>query len=320
MLLFWIIVFIVALIVLVKGADLLLGSAEKIGLAMGLSSFVVGVVIVGLGTSLPELFSSLIASLKGVTEVVSANAIGSNIANILLVVGVSAIVGRKLVMTKSLIDIDIPLLVLSTLFFIGIAWDKQITFAESVLLLVAYGIYLLYAMLHKPEDGNGETKGKYSHKKKQKKRPKIKIKDIVFLILGIVGLVLGAKYLIDSVINLSSILNVGVGVISLVAIAFGTSLPELIVSVKAALQKKSDIALGNIFGSNVFNLLVVVGIPGLFKNLALDEKTFSIGIPALIVATFLFIISGMSKRIYIWEGAMYLLVYILFVGKLFGFL
>lgn len=320
MLLFWIIIFIVSLIILIKGADWLLGSAEKIGFAMGLSPFIIGVVIVGLGTSLPELFSSLVASLKGVTEIVSANAIGSNIANILLVVGISAIVGRKLVMTKSLIDIDIPLLTISTLFFIGIIWDKQITLVESILLLAAYGIYLIYAMVHKHEDDEGMIETKSLQKKKNRKRPKITTKDILFLILGIVGLVFGAKYLIDSVIELSKILNVGTGVISLVAVAFGTSLPELIVSIKAAWQKKSDVALGNIFGSNVFNLLVVVGIPGLFKTLILDEKTFSIGVPALIVATFLFIISGISKRIYIWEGAMFILVYILFVGKLFGFL
>ena len=318
MLLFWIIIFIVSLIVLVKGADLLLASAEKIGFAIGLSSFVIGMVIVGLGTSLPELFSSVAASLRGATEIVSANAIGSNIANILLVVGISSIVGRKLVMTKNLIDLDLPLLAITTIFFIGVVWDKQVTLAESILLLVVYGIYLVYAMVHKPEGDKGAEKGMVD--KKNTKRPKIVVKDILFLVLGIVGLVLGAKYLIDSVVELSSILNIGVGVISLVAIAFGTSLPELIVSVKAALQKKSDIALGNIFGSNVFNLLVVVGIPGLFKTLALDEKTFSIGIPALIVATFLFIISGISKRIYIWEGAMFVLVYILFVGKLFGFL
>ena len=115
MLIFWIIVFIISLAVLVKGADWLLGSAEKIGLAAGLSPVIVGVVIVGLGTSFPELISSLVAVFKGVTEIVAANAIGSNIANILLVVGISSVVGGRLAVTKNLIDLDLPLLAISTM-------------------------------------------------------------------------------------------------------------------------------------------------------------------------------------------------------------
>src|SRR3989344_1847947 len=114
MLIFWIIIFIVSLGALVKGADWLIKSSEKIGLALGLSPFIVGVTIVGVGTSFPELISSFVATMKGVTDVVAANAVGSNIANILLIVGISAIVGRRLVVTKSLIDLDLPLLAIST--------------------------------------------------------------------------------------------------------------------------------------------------------------------------------------------------------------
>ena len=142
-------------------------------------------------------------------------------------------------------------------------------------------------------------------------------KDFFILILGIAGLIFGAKYLIDSVVELAEILDIGAGVISLVAVAFGTSLPELLVSVKAAWQKKAEIALGNIFGSNVFNILLVVGIPGLFKTLHVDEQTFSLGIPVMTAATILFVISGISKKIHMYEGAMYLVIYLFFLGKLF---
>ena len=245
-------------------------------------------------------------------------------------VGISAIVGRRLIVTKSLIDLDLPLLAISTVLLLGIVWDRQITLRESILLVAVYGIYLLYTIIHKEEESEEITevlpsrpsrRKHLTHPKKEiVKRPKITAKDFLLLIIGILGLVFGAKYLIDSVVKLSEILAIGAGVISLVAVAFGTSLPELLVSIKAAWQKKSEIALGNIFGSNVFNLLVVIGIPGLFKTLVLDEKTFSLGLPILIVATFLFIISGISRRIHIWEGAMYLAVYIFFIGKLFGFL
>lgn len=328
MLIFWIIVFIISLAVLVKGADFLLGSAEKIGLSVGLSPFIVGVVIVGLGTSFPEIVSSLIAVFRDVTEIVPANAVGSNIANILLIVGLSAVIGGRLAVTKNLIDLDLPLLAISTVLFLGIAWDRQIVFGESVLLIVLFVIYLLYAIFHKEEDEDIETLPSRSDrrghitglKKRNVKRPKITSKDILFLVIGVVGLIFGAKYLVDSVIKLSEILSIGAGVISLAAVALGTSLPELFVSVKAAWQKKPEIALGNIFGSNVFNILLVIGIPGLFKTLTIDEQTFTLGIPVLVAATVLFIISGISRRIHIYEGAMYIVLYIFFIAKLFGFL
>jgi len=129
---------------------------------------------------------------------------------------------------------------------------------------------------------------------------------------------LGAQYLVDSIIQLSLLLNVAVGVISLTMVALGTSLPELVVSGKAALKGKSEVALGNIFGSNVFNILVVIGFPGLFSTLFLDQQTFMIGLPALGLVTLLFIISIISQKIYIWEGIMYLFLYLFFMIKLFG--
>ena len=329
MIIFWVIVFIVSLGVLVKGADWLIASAEKIGLALGLSPFIVGITIVGVGTSFPELISSLVAVFKGVPDVVAANVIGSNIANILLIVGVSAVIGRRLIVTKSLIDLDLPLLAISTVLLLGIVWDKQITFGESLLMLITYGIYLFYTVLHKDTEDTGEItevlpsrqekRGHIlAHKKETFTRPKLIAKDFIPLVVGILGLIFGAKYLIDALVNLSAILNIATGVIAITAVAVGTSLPELLVSAKAALQKKSEIALGNIFGSNVFNALVVIGLPGLFCILPVDNQTFTIGVPTMALATLLFVISGISRRIHMWEGAFYLSVYVLFVAKLFN--
>lgn len=310
MLLLWVIIFIVSLFVLLKGADWFLSSSEKIGFALGLSPFIVGVVIVGLGTSLPEIASSLAAVIKGVTEIVPANAIGSNIANILLVVGISAVWGGRLAVTKNLIDLDLPLLAISTALFLEIAWDKQITFGESVLLLVLFVIYLAYTIFYKDD--------KEKEEKATRQSPKISPRDIFFLLIGVFALIAGAKYLVDSVVKLSEILAIGTGAISLAAVAFGTSLPELFVSVKAARQNKPEIALGNIFGSNIFNILVAVGLPGLFGVLKLDGPTFKIGLPMMLIATVLFIISGISRRIHVYEGAMYLVIYAFFIGKLFN--
>ncbi len=306
MLILWIIIFIVSLIVLIKGADWLINSAEKIGLAFGLSPFIVGVTIVGIGTSSPELVSSLAAVFRGVTDVVVANTVGSNIANILLIIGTSAIVAKKLVVDKSLIDLDLPLLAISTVLFLGVVWDKQITLGESILMLITYIVYLFYTILNKDTEDEKII------------RPKLTIKDFVFLVLGILGLVFGAKYLIEALIELSTILNLATGVISITALAIGTSLPELIVSVKAASQKKPEVALGNIFGSNVFNTLMVTSVPGLFSVLVVDSQTFNIGIPTMALVTLLFVISGISKRIHMWEGAFYLSIYVLFLAKIFN--
>lgn len=307
MLAIWIFVFIASLAVLIKSADWLLHGAEKIGLRAGLSPFIVGVTIVAFGTSFPELVSSLVAVFQNVPEVVAANAVGSNIANIFLVVGFAAVFGKKLVVSKSLIDLDLPLISLATAIFVMVAYDGSVTLPESIFLLITYGVYLVFSIIYKEDD-----------EKLKEDRPKVTFKDIVLLVVGIIGLSIGAKYLIDSVTALSVMLNIGTGVIAITAVALGTSLPELLVSVKAAMKGEAEVALGNVFGSNVFNVLVVVGIPGLFKTLPLDSQTLSLGLPFLVLSTVLFVISGVSSRIHIQEGILYLLLYILFTVKLFG--
>lgn len=328
-LIFWIIVFGISLALLIKSSDLLLTRAEKIGLALGLTPFIVGALIVGVGTSFPELISSLSAVFQGVPDVVVANAVGSNIANILLILGLSAIVAGALVVTKELINLDLPLLALSTSMFLVVVWDGRVSFAEAVILLLTYGIYLAYSILQTEERSDTfvervimRLKGKVlqplaTEDAPVQERPKMRPIDFLVLLLSVVGLAIGAKYLIESVITLSAMLNIAPGIIAITAVAVGTSLPELLVSVRAALRKQSEVALGNIFGSNVFNALVVVGLPALFSPLPVDAQTFAIGVPVMAGATLLFIISGISRRLHLWEGGFFLALYVLFVGRLF---
>lgn len=329
MITFWIIVFVVSLVVLVKGADWLLGSAENIGIHFGLSPFVIGVLITGVGTSLPELASSIAAVFQGASEIVVANAIGSNVANVLLVIGVSAVVGRRLVIAKDLIDLELPLLAISTVLFLGVVYDGIVGRFEAIFLVVAYTIYLIYTVLNKgsmdenfvgtierqTEEMIQEYKNKFLYKFI---KPIVLLKDYIFLVLGVVALSLGAKYLIDSVIELSSIFGVATSVISITAVALGTSLPELLVSIKAVLKKKYEVSIGNILGSNAFNALMVVGLPGVVAPLMLDVKTFYVGVPFMALVTLLFVISGISRRIHNWEGMMYLVLYLFFIMKLFA--
>ena len=309
----WAGVFVVALIALVKGADWVLDSAKKIGLALGMAPFVVGVLIVGFGTSAPELVSSLFGFFSGATEIPAANAVGSNIANILLVIGLAAVLSKShLTITRNLIDIELPILALATALFFGVAHDGIITTPESLILIAAFVLYVLYALFNKDSAEAAPAEAEDTAK------PAVRVQDIALLVLGFALLVGGAKYLIDAVLALSALLNIAVGVITILAVAVGTSLPELLVSVKAALQGDAEVSVGNIFGSNAFNILFVVGIPGIFGAMQLDTPTVAIGIPAMLAATFFLIISGISQRIHIWEGMFYLLVYVFFVLKLFG--
>ncbi|RLC34693.1 MAG: sodium:calcium antiporter [Candidatus Nealsonbacteria bacterium] len=329
-LLFWIGVFIISLFFLVKGADWFVESSEKLGLIMGLSPFIVGVTIVALGTSLPELVTGISAVLKGATEIVTANAIGSNIANILLVLGVSALFAGKLIISRSLIDIDLPLLLVASFLFLGTAWDGQISWQEAILLLVAFFIYFFYSVTQRAGKEESQEVSILPAREKRhlrsieeenlKSKPKFNWKIILFLTLGSLALYFGAHYIIESTLRISEILKIVPAVVAITAIAVGTSLPELVVSVQAARRRKYELAVGNALGSNIFNILVVVGIPALISDLVLEEETKLLALGVFVAATLFFVISGISQRIHRWEGAIYLLFYAFFIGKLFNLL
>lgn len=325
------IIFIISLAILVKSADWLLESAEKIGLKIGLSKFIVGALIVGLGTSLPELSASIAAVLQGETPIVAANAIGSNIANIFLIAGVAAILARKLIMTKNLIELDLPMLIGSTILFAGIAWDGLVSRPEALFLIAAFLVYFLYTLFHDETSEEKPVHGKYfpavidrvsvlvsRFRTSESGEVQVNIVDWVKLIVGVAGLSLGAKYLIESVSGVAVAIGVTPAIISITAVAFGTSLPELLVSIKAVYKGQADMAIGNVLGSNIFNILIVTGVPALMAPLSIDSQTLLWGLPMMAMATFFFVVSAIPKRIYAWEGALYVIIYIFFIGKLFG--
>jgi len=325
---FWIFVFIASLALLVKSADWVVENSEKIALALKISPFIVAVTIVAIGTSLPELAFAIAGALKGTPEIVVSNTLGTIIANILLIGGLSAIVARVLIVERSLIDLDIPLFAVSMILFILTMMDKKVVLGEGILLLLAFLVYILYTVYQR-----GETMGRLqaevevlpSRVDRRRKEAKVgkgperlNFKVFLFLILGIIGLAVGADYLVESVVKISELLKISTSLITITATAVGTSLPELAVSVGAAAKKKYEIALGNVFGSNIFDALLVGGLPALISTLPVDDVSFYVGIPFLIATTFMLVISGISQKIYIWEGAMYVLLYVLFVAQLFN--
>lgn len=317
-LLVWAGILVVSLAVLVKASDYFTDAAETVGVFMRLPPFIIGVTIVAIGTSLPELVSSLVSVFKGAPEIVVGNVVGSNIANIFLILGLAAIIGRGLKIDFELIHVDLPLLAASA-FLLGITlWDGMFTFAEGLVCLAGLAIYLVYTVrserAHKDKEIKAETK---SDIKNRRRRPKWTTWFV--LVLSTFFIYLGAEYTVESVIRLSALVGIGTELIAVSAVAFGTSLPELVVSVQAARKGKPEIAVGNILGSNIFNSFAVMGIPALFMDLPVPKSILSFSLPMMIIATLMYFFITQDRHISKWEGWMLLLFYVVFIGKLFSF-
>jgi cation:H+ antiporter len=315
MLLFWLAVFIISLCVLIKASGVFTDSAEVIGLFFGLSPFIIGVTIVAFGTSMPEIITSVLAVLRGSSEIVVGNAIGSNIANIFLVFGIAAILAKKINITHDLIKVDLPFLVGSAFLLAASIWDGSFSRIEGVLCLAAMVIYLLYTVStedkHKDADLEEKLKGKAGTRETPWKAWLILLASGFFIYLG-------AHFTIESIIQLSTMLKIGKEVIAVSAVAFGTSLPELVVTISAIKKGKPELAVGNILGSNIFNALVVMGLPALLGALVIPHSIIILGLPMMLMATILFVFLTQDKEVSHWEGWLLVLLYVFFIGKSFS--
>jgi len=300
-----------ALFVLVRGADVFVTGAKQVGTAFGMSSFAIGVLIVGLGTSVPELASSLAAVFNGAPEIVLANVVGSNITNILLIVGVLAAFGGPILISKNLLKTELPIFFIATVHFVASIYDGVVDRIEALLLvgtLIAYIWYLLSSSDKTPV--NADTK----------ERMGVQVRSVVFIVLGLAAVLVGAHYTVESAIVLAIGWAVPIGLVSIAAIAIGTSLPELFVSIQAVRNNETDLAIGNIFGSNAFNILMVVGLPGLIMPLTADVVVMELGLLVLVAASLILFVTGLARQIQKWEGVMMLLFFVFFLVKLVEFI
>ena len=306
-------VFVFSLFILIKGADVFVEEAKTIGVKMGMSPFVIGVLIVGMGTSLPELASSLAAVYNNETTMVTANVVGSNITNILLIVGLLALISPKIVIRRDLMKSELPIFVIATTHFLFIIHDGIVTRVESFLLLGTFAAYLWYIIKEPPSDL--EVIEEVS-----KEDNSNLFKSIALLVVGLVAIVLGAHFTVYSAIEMASLIGVPISIVTILGIAIGTSLPELAASFKAIKIGDSDLAIGNIFGSNVMNMLFVVGLPAFFTNLLVDNVVMEMGMYILLATSVIFFVHGLSRRLMRWEGAMLLLFFAFFVIQLFQYI
>lgn len=312
-------VFVGSLAVLVKASDFFTDAAEKIGILIGLSPFIVGVTIVALGTSLPELISSTLAVLQDSSEVVVGNVIGSNLANIFLILGAAALISsrtsKEVKIYYDLVSVDLPLFVGSCFLLALMIWDQDFSTVEAILLVIGYIMYLFYTI--KSSEDAPETEQSDSELGVERTRA-FAGKQFLTIIVSSIFIFLGANYTIDSLIKISEMLNIGKEIIAVSAVALGTSLPELIVTINAGLKGKAEVAIGNVLGSNIFNIFVVMGIPGLIGHLVIPQTVLVGALPVLVAGTLLFFFVTQDQKLTIWEGWLFLLFYVWFIAKTFG--
>lgn len=313
----WIAIFLISLAVLVKGSDYFTAAAEKIGIYFGIPAFIVGVCLLTLGTTLPEMISSIFAVINNSSEIAAGTVVGSNIVNIFLILGVAALFSKEDVkINYNLLSVDLPLLIGSAFLLAIAAWDGIFTFKEAIFFVF---LFILYGIYNAGKEKNRRTKELGNEiKKEYKKEGGLNYWTFIVMLISAVLIYFGAKYTIDAVIHLSGIFNIGKELIAATVVALGTSLPELAVSISAARKGRAEMAAGNILGANMFNTFGVMGIAGLFGNISIGANVLTFGIPMMLIATIMYFFITQDKEITKWEGVLLISFYIMFLGKILG--
>lgn len=293
---------------LILGAHWLVDGGSALARRLRIAPIVIGLTIVAFGTSAPELVVNTLASVRGNSDIVLGNVIGSNIFNILLILGISSLITPLAVKTQTT-WYEVPLAILAALAVGVMALDHSldgglavIQRSEGIILLFFFIIFMVYnAGLIK----QGGAEEEWSS-------PDYTIpKSLLFILLGIGGLALGGKLIVDNAVAVATRLGISPRVIGLTIVSIGTSLPELATSIVAARKKSVDIAIGNVVGSNIFNVFFILGLSALIRPVPVNPASFlDLGTNVLAsLLLFLFIFTGKGRQLERWEGALFILTY-----------
>lgn len=307
-----IVYFVAGLVFLIVGAEALVRGASRSAAVLGISPLVIGLTVVAFGTSSPELAVSIKAALSGQANIAVGNVVGSNIFNVLFILGVSALI-VPLVVSRQLVRIDVPLMIVISIVVLVLALDASFSRVDGVMLfagLIAYVCFLIYqsrkeSSAEKEEAVPGAGADSYSKSDW--------IKNIALIIGGLVLLVFGSRWLVDSAVAFAQYLGVSELVVGLTIVAAGTSLPEVVTSIIAAIRGERDIAVGNVVGSNIFNIMGVLGLSSIVAPAGIEVSTALIGfdIPVMIVVALaclpIFFTGGVISRK---EGVLFLGYYV----------
>ncbi|MBI4851582.1 MAG: calcium/sodium antiporter [Acidobacteria bacterium] len=307
------ILFLLGFVVLIKGADLLVEGASSVAKKFNISNLVIGLTIVAFGTSAPELVVNVIAALEGKTELAFGNILGSNIANVLLILGVSATI-CALTVKRNTVWIEIPLSMLAVLVVAAMANDalidrvnQSIISRSEGLVLIGFFFVFLYYTINIAKSNEGEVVEvveQYST-----------TRSIIMVIIGLIGLVFGGNWIVDGAVKMALAFGLSQTLIGLTIVSIGTSLPELATSAMAAYRRESDIAIGNVVGSNIFNIFWILAVSSTLQPIELQPAN-NFDISVLIFANLmLFACLFIGKRHVLdrWQGIIFLLVYIIYI-------
>jgi cation:H+ antiporter len=306
------ILFVIGFILLIKGADVLVAGSTSIAKRFGISDMVVGLTIVSFGTSLPELIINILSSLQGQSELAIGNVFGSNVANLLLILGITAII-CPLPIRKATILNELPFSLVATLLvgFLANATllqnreDLYISRLDGAILLFFFVLFMVY-IYHVAKTNKEEVLAQAG----QDTIMSIG-KSVLLILLGIVGLFLGGKWVVDGAVHMAQSFGLSESFIGLTIVAIGTSLPELVTSAMAAYRRNIDIAVGNVVGSNIFNLLWILGVSALINPLPFNVMSNSDIVMMIFASTLLILAMPIGRRNTIdrWNGIFFLLVY-----------
>lgn len=278
-----ILLFVVGLVFLIAGAEALVRGASRMAAVLGISPLVIGLTVVAFGTSSPELAVSVKSALSDQASIAVGNVIGSNIFNVLFILGLSAVI-VPLVVSQQLVRLDVPLMIALSVIVLVFSLDGKFSRTEGLMLVIGLVMYIWFLMYQSRRESAGvreEYAGEFGAEKHAKTGW---VKDIVLIIGGLALLVLGSRWLVDSAVSFAQYLGVSELVVGLTIVAAGTSLPEVVTSVIAAIRGERDIAVGNIVGSNIFNIMGVLGLASIVAPTGIEVSTAVTGfdIPVMI--------------------------------------
>ena len=310
--------FILGLAALVVGAELLVRGAGRLATTVGISPLVVGLTVVAFGTSAPEIAVSVNAALSGNTDLAVGNVVGSNIFNVLFILGISALI-TPLVVHAQIIRQEVPILIGSCLLLFAICSDDRIGPAEASMLLAALCGYTVFLIVQSRKESQAIQDEYAAENAKQSNWDKPIVVQIALIIAGLGLLVQGSEWLVDAAVIFAKLLGVSDIVIGLTIVAAGTSMPEVATSIMAAIKGERDIAVGNVMGSNTFNILGGLGITGLLAPAGVDvpASVMNFDLWVMIAVCFACVPVFLTGReIARWEGAVFLVYYVAYVTYL----
>lgn len=304
-----IIFFVIGVAALVVGAEALVRGAARLAARTGISTVVIGLTVVAFGTSAPELAVSLGAAVRDQADLAVGNVVGSNIANVLLVLGLSAVAGGGLVVAQRIVRIDVPIMLLLSVGVFILGLDNELNRIEGIVFVVALIVYITWTVVASRRS-NAEVETEYDEALSEEKlRASSPLTDIGYVLAGLVLLVLGSSALVEAATDIAEALGVSELVIGLTVVAVGTSLPEIATSVLAAARGQRDLAVGNAVGSNLFNILAVLGITATVSpsSIPIPDGALSLDLPVMIaVAIACLPIFWNGYSLLRWEGAVFL--------------